>query len=60
MRPEDVGDYLTLRRVAANPWQTLRFRKTRARHCACARAPALRGDSNDFTSPPHLPATSTV
>ena len=29
MRLEDVGDAFALRRNAANPWETLRFRKTR-------------------------------
>lgn len=29
MRREDGGDYLALRRIAANPWETVRFRKTR-------------------------------
>ncbi|MBS1216609.1 MAG: hypothetical protein H6R20_1583, partial [Proteobacteria bacterium] len=29
MRREDVGDYFALRRIAANPWETVRFRKTR-------------------------------
>jgi FkbM family methyltransferase len=54
MRPEDVGDYLTLRRVAANPWQTLRFRKTRrpgqllSVQLRQGAALTLRGDSNDF------------
>jgi len=29
LRLEDVGDAFALRRNAANPWETLRFRKTR-------------------------------
>ena len=29
MRLEDVGDYFALRRIAANPWETVRFRETR-------------------------------
>ncbi len=29
MRLEDVGDYFELRRMVANPWRVLRFRKTR-------------------------------
>ncbi len=54
MRPEDFGDYLALRRISANPWQTLRFRKTRRpgqtldvklRQGASL---ALRAESNDF------------
>jgi FkbM family methyltransferase len=54
VRPEDFGDYLALRRISANPWQTLRFRKTRRAgqtHCVRLRdgAPlALRAESNDF------------
>ena len=54
MRPEDFGDYLALRRISANPWRSLRFRKTRRpgqtldvklRQGASL---ALRAESNDF------------
>jgi len=54
MRLEDVGDYLALRRIAANPWETVRFRKTRkpgqtlAVQLRASAPLALRGDSNDF------------
>src|SRR5512144_2652965 len=54
MRLEDARDYLALRRIAANPWETVRFRKTRRPGQTLAvqlreSAPlALRGDSNDF------------
>jgi len=54
VRPEDLGDYLALRRIAANPWQTLRFRKTRrpgqtlSVRLRQGASLALRADSNDF------------
>ncbi len=54
MRPDDFGDYLALRRISANPWQTLRFRKTRrpgqtlSVELRCGAPLALRADSNDF------------
>ena len=27
MKPEDIRDYFTLRRMTANPWEIVRFRK---------------------------------
>jgi FkbM family methyltransferase len=54
VRPADFGDYLALRRISANPWETLRFRKTRQpgqtlRVLLRKGAPlALRAESNDF------------
>jgi FkbM family methyltransferase len=54
VRPEDFGDYLALRRISANPWQTLRFRKTRRPGQTLAvklrqgSSIALRAESNDF------------
>ncbi len=54
MRTADFGDYLALRRISANPWQTLRFRKTRrpgqllSVKLRQGAALALRADSNDF------------
>jgi FkbM family methyltransferase len=54
LRREDVGDYFALRRFAANPWETVRFRKTRRHGQTLAvqmrdgATLLLRGDSNDF------------
>lgn len=54
MRPEDIKDYFTLRRLTANPWEIMRFRKTqRAGQTLEVRMLdhpplLLRGERNDF------------